>query len=65
MHGQAWNMKGTIFKINHILYVNDGMFVFDKKGDMIKRAEILRMHMARLGFLKHFGKDGKKSHNLH
>jgi nitrous oxidase accessory protein NosD len=62
MHGvQAWNTKGTTFKINHILYVDDSMFVFDKKSDMIKGAEILRKHMARFGLLLHFGKDGKKS----
>jgi hypothetical protein len=42
MHGQAWNSKGTPFSINHILYVDDGMFVFDKKSDIIKGAEILR-----------------------
>jgi hypothetical protein len=46
MHGQAWNTKGTPFKIDHILYVDDGMFVFDKKSDMEKGGEILRKHMA-------------------
>jgi hypothetical protein len=37
MHGQAWGMKGTTFKINHILYVDDGMFMLETKSDMIKR----------------------------
>jgi hypothetical protein len=32
MHGQAWNTKGTPFKIDHILYVNHSMFVFNKKN---------------------------------
>jgi hypothetical protein len=61
MHGQAWNTKGTAFKINHILYVDDGMFVFETKRDMIKGAEILRKHMLRFGLLMHYGKDEKKS----
>jgi hypothetical protein len=61
MHGQAWNTKGTTFNINHILYVDDGMFIFDKRSDMIKVTVIVRKHMLRFGLLMHFGKDGKKS----
>jgi hypothetical protein len=52
-------MKGTTFKINHILYVDDSMFIFETKNDMIKGAEILRKHMLHFGLLMHYGKDGK------
>jgi hypothetical protein len=61
MRGQAWDTKGTTFKINHILSVNDIMFIFETKNDMIKGAEILRKHMLHFGLLMHHGKDGKKS----
>jgi hypothetical protein len=59
--GQAWDTKGTTFKINHIMYVDDGMFVFDTKSDMIKGTEILRKRMPCFGLMMHIGRDGKKS----
>jgi hypothetical protein len=37
MYGQAWNTKGTPFKIDHILYVDNGMFVFDNKSDILNK----------------------------
>jgi hypothetical protein len=55
MRGQAWDTKGTPFKINHILYVDDGMFVFETKSDLIKGVEILRKHMLRFGLVMHIG----------
>jgi hypothetical protein len=61
MHGQAWSTEGTTFNINHILYVDDSMFVFDKRSGMIKCAEIVRKHILRFALLMHYGKDGKKS----
>jgi hypothetical protein len=61
MHGQAWDMKGTTFKINHILYVDDGMFMLETKSDMIKGTEILRKHMLHFGLIMHIGRDRKKS----
>jgi hypothetical protein len=61
MHGQAWNAKGTTFNIDHILYVDDGVFVFNTKRDMQKGVEILRKLMARFGLIMHIGRDGKKS----
>jgi hypothetical protein len=59
MHGQAWKAKGTTFNLNKILYVDDGVFVFNTKGDMIKGAKILRRHMACFGLIMHIGRGGK------
>jgi hypothetical protein len=59
MHGQDWKAKGTTFKLNNILYVNDGVFVFNAKGDMIKGAKILRKHMALFRLIMHIGREGK------
>ena len=61
MHGQDWKAKGTPFTIDHILYVDDGVFIFDSKNDMEKGARILKTHMARFGLIMHIGRDGKKS----
>jgi hypothetical protein len=60
MHGQDWKAKGTTFKLDSILYVDDGMFVINTKSDMAKGAEILRKHMERFGLIMHIGRGGKK-----
>jgi hypothetical protein len=59
MHGQDWKAKGTTFKLNNILYVDDGVFVYNTKGNMIKGAKILRKHMAHFGLIMHIGREGK------
>jgi hypothetical protein len=54
MHGQAWKAKGTTFTLESILHVDDGVFVFNTKGNMIKGAtKILRKHMAHFGLIMH------------
>jgi hypothetical protein len=59
MHGQAWKAKGTTFKLNNILYVDDGAFIFNTRSNMIMGAEILRSHMACFGLIMHIGRNGK------
>jgi hypothetical protein len=48
MPGQAWDSKGTTFKINPILYIDDGMFVFKSKKRYDKRSRHLAKAHAAL-----------------
>jgi hypothetical protein len=60
MHGQDWKAKGTTFKLDNILYGNDGMTAFNTKSDMAKGAKILRKHMERFGLVMHIGCGGRR-----
>ena len=58
---QRSQSKGTLLRLNNLLYVDDGAFIFTNKANMIKAAEIIYKHFARFGLIMHIGRDGKKS----
>jgi hypothetical protein len=60
---QRTKSKGTLLLLNNFLYVDDGVFIFTNKSDMIKAAEIIFYHFARFGLIMHIGKNGKKIQN--
>jgi hypothetical protein len=53
--------KGIAFFLNHILYVDDGTFVFESQNELNQGAVRLFDHFAIFGLKMHIGRDGKKS----
>jgi hypothetical protein len=62
MKGQCITTRGAVFNLFlSFLYVDDGSFLFENKGDLTKRTSILYHHIKQFELLMHIGKNGSKS----
>jgi hypothetical protein len=52
---------GTIFKILQILYIDDGVFFFNSRSDLIKGVNLINKVFKNFGLEMHIGQNGKAS----
>ena len=53
--------NGVIFNILQILYIDDGAFIFDSRGELIKGVTLINNLLKFFGLEIHVGRDRKKS----
>jgi len=58
---QPTKSKGTMFSINNILYINDGVFLFATRDHLIRATQQLSKHFARFGLQMHVRNNETKS----
>jgi hypothetical protein len=59
--GQATKTAGIAFKLFYQLYVDDGVFLFTNKNDLIRGAGLIHDLFASLGLKMHIGRNGGPS----
>ena len=53
--------KGINFTVDLSAYVDDTVFIFEKKEDLIKGTRTMIKQCKRIGLIVHIGKEGKTS----
>lgn len=61
LFGQPANTKGTNFDLFYLLFVDDGVFLFDTQEEMVKGGNHLYELFKSFGLQMHIGKSGEKS----
>jgi hypothetical protein len=61
LRAQSTTTAGTVFELIYLLYVDDGVFMFETEQEMVKGADLIAEHFKVFGLKMHYGKDGGKS----
>ena len=61
LKNQNFKVKGDIFELFHILFVDDSTFIFETPEELVNGVKEIQQHYARFGLIMHVGKNGKKS----
>jgi exonuclease III len=61
LNGQNPKAKGVSFSLFYLLYIDDGVFMFNSREDLIKGTNMLYDLFKMFGLSMHIGENGKKS----